>query len=532
VKPTGGKSSFVKQAAILGMASIFVRLIGFLYRIPLTNRMGDEGMAFYTTAYFVYGFAIAISSGALPAAVSRLVSERIALRQYRNAHELFNTAFIFAMAIGAGVGLVMWGGANTFAGIFGMPEAAGAIRSLAPTVFFVAILAVFRGYFQGMKTTIPTATSQVIEQIFKVIFTVWFVFLFFDAANLQYAVSRGALGTGIGAVAGVAVVAIMYFTVHGKLRSRADKDRDYANFETRRSQMLKIFFTSLPILISMSIYAATSMLDIGMANWRIGASDAFSGEEITALVGQFNNKFLLLTTLPVALSIALSAAVLPDITTSQVEMDNNAVRSKINMSIRISMILTIPAAVGLAVLADPLIALLFPSHPDGGWLLVYGSVSVVFVALVQVLTGALQGVGKVSIPMIGAAAGVLSKIPVNYFLMYIPEINILGAVISTVICFVIAAAVNIMFLKRYTGIMPDLLGAFGKPLLAAAVMGLAVFVKYQMMAWVASNTVATITALLFGATVYVIFMCAIRGFKHGDIDSLPIPGRVKRWMKI
>jgi len=525
-------TSFIKQAAILGAASLFVRLIGFLYRIPVTNWLGDEGIGFYTRAYFIYTFAVVISSGALPAAVSRLVSERVARDQYRNAHRLFKTAMGFAMFVGVVAGLIMGLGAGWMSEFFDMPEAAHAIRVLAPTIFFVAILAVFRGYFQGMKNAMPTALSQIVEQIFNVVFTVWLVFVFLDAANLQYSVAGGAAGTGIGAIAGVIVVVILYVRVAKDLRHRANSDESHVSTnETGRQQMAVILRTALPIVVGMGVYSAANIIDFGMASDRMAASGAFNEDEINALVGQFTGKFLLLTTLPVALSMALSAAVIPEITTSQVKMDMGAIRRKTNMALRLSMMLSIPAAVGLGVLADPIIALLFPAHPGGGWLLMYGAASIIFLAMVQILTGVLQGIGHVGIPVIGATIGVLSKIPVNYFLIAIPEINILGAVISTIVCYMIAAAINLFFLRKITGILPDFVGAFVKPLISATGMGVVVFVFYYFSAMIMSNRMATLVALGAGFIAYLILLHLIKGFRPEDINALPLPDKIKQWMR-
>lgn len=520
-------SSFVKQAAILGIASLMVRLIGFLYRLPMTNLLGDEGMGFYTRAYHIYAFVVVISSGALPASISRLVSERTAKNQYKNAHELFKTAMGFALVIGISIALVMSIFANSIALSFDMPESAIAIRILAPTIIVVGVLAVFRGYFQGMKTTVPTAVSQVIEQIFNVVFTVALAYIFFDAANLQYSVAGGAAGTAIGAIAGVSVVAGFYFAISKNYRKDTSFNDSFT--ETRRSQVVVILKTSLPIIMGMGVYSLGTIIDFGMASNLMAIY--FTESEINALVGgQFTNKFLLLTTLPVALSMALSAAVIPDITTSQVKMDMDAIKRKANMALRVSMMLTIPAAVGLSVMADQIIALLFPAHPDGGWLLRYGAISIVFIAMVQIFTGVFQGIGKASIPVIGAAIGVATKIPVNYFLIQIPQINILGAVISTIVCYLVATIINIIFLRKYTGITPKFGQAIIKPTIAAAGMGVVVYGAYFGLSLIAPAQFATVIALGVGMCAYMLLMAVIKGFNPDDVRALPMPARVKRWL--
>jgi len=525
-------NSFVHQAAILAAASLFVRFIGFLYRIPFTNWIGDTGIDIYYTAYQIYTFAIAVSSGALPVAVSRLISERIAREQYHNAHQMFKAAMIFALVLGGLAGLIVGFGANFFTGILGVPEAALATRTLAPTLVFVAMLAVFRGYFQGMKTAMPTAISQVVEQIFKVVITLWLAWMFRDAISLRYAVAGGTIGTGVAAVAGLAVVVILYALVAKDLRKRANDDINRHAQENKAAQIRAIFSTALPMILAMVIFSASGLLDLRMTFSRMVDSGAFTTEEALALRGQFTGKFILLTTLPVALSVALSAAVIPEITSSSVKMDTAAVKRKTNMALRLSMILSIPSAVGLAVLADPIIGLLFPRAPEGGWLLRYGAVSIVFMALVHVLTGTLQGLGHVKLPVIAAFVGVLTKIPVNYIFIGIPSINILGVVISTIVCFAVAAAINMYFLYKHTGILPSLTGAFIKPAVAAAGMGMVCYVVYTTVDMFAPSAIATITALTVGAMSYVVFMCLIKGFRKSDLQAAPLPGKVRKLLQM
>jgi stage V sporulation protein B len=525
-------TSFVHQAAILAAASLFVRFIGFLYRIPFTNWIGDTGIDYYNAAFQIYTLAIAISSGALPVAVSRLVSERIAREQYHNAHEIFKTAMLFALVLGGIVGIIMGMGANYFANLLDAPNAVLPIRTLAPTVFFVAMLAVFRGYFQGMKTAIPTALSQVVEQIFKVIITLWLAFIFLDAANIQYAVAGGTIGTGIAALAGLAVVIILYALIAKDLRNRAKHDVNYVVDESKYTQISAILKTAMPMISAMVIFSVSGLLDLTMATSRMESSGAFTLYEARELRGQFTGKFILLTSLPIALSVALSAAVIPEITSSTVKMDTAAVKRKTNMALRLSTILSIPAAVGLAVLADPIVALLFPRHPEGGWLLRYGAASIVFISLVHVLTGALQGIGHVKLPVIAACVGVLIKIPVNYVLIGIPSINIMGAVISTIVCFIVAGAINTFFLYKHTRILPDLTGAFIRPFAAAVGMGMVCYIMYHTLIIFAPPQRATISALVAGTTAYVLFMCLVKGFRQSDLQAMPIPGKIKKLLQM
>jgi len=527
------KNGFVKQAAILAGASLFVRLMGFFYRVPLTAVLGDEGNAFYGSAYQVYAFALNLSSVFMIAAVSRLTSERIALGQYKNAHRLFGTAMMFSVVLGVVGSLVMFFGADVIVRVFRFPEGTFyAVRAVSPAVFIVSMLTVFRGYFQGMKTTMPTAVSQVVEQIFNVGFSLWLAFLFFDAADgftRRYSAAGATGGTAIAALAALVVVVLIYLKVASVLKKRADDDESEYK-ESRRTQLKIIVRTAFPMVIGLSIFSIANILDTGMANSRIMASGAFSEEEVNVMIGQFHGKFVLLTTLPVSLSMALSMAVIPEISASHITMDADAVKAKTNLALKLSMMLSVPAAVGLAVLADPILALLFPMHPDGGWLLRWGAVSIVFLGIVHVVTGVLQGLGHIKLPVLGVFFGVLVKLPINYYLMAVPNINILGAVISTIACFVVAAAINLFFLKKYTGILPEIAGTFAKPIIASSGMGFVCFFVYRLLHMVAGNAVATLGALGFGGASYVVFMVLVRGFGERELASLSIPTKVRRWL--
>jgi len=528
-------NSFVKQAAILAAASILVRIIGFTYRIPLTNLVGDIGNTFYTTAYAVYAFAIIISSGAMPAAISKLVSERVAVGRYHDAHELFKSSLVAVAALGAVVALIMALGASwlTTLRFFNYPGAVYAIRALAPTIFVVALLAVFRGYFQGMNTMMPTAFSQVIEQIFNAIFSIWLAHVFFSV-SVEHAAAGAAAGTGIGAAIGLLAVFGIYMLVSRDLRERAAanvRNMRKGTAEKREDHIKALGATALPIVVSMGIYQIATLIDLGMASNRIMAAGVFTLEQVDEMVGQFTGKFILLTILPVSLSVALSQAVIPDISSSKATMDREAVKHKINTALRISMALSIPAAVGLSVMADPILALLFPDHPEGGWLLRYGAVSVIFLALVQVSSGALQGMGKVRLPVIAAFFGVLIKIPLNWFLLAAPGINIMGAVISTIICYIVATVINMYFLYKYTGVLPDYIRAFVKPGFAAAGMGMACFVTYHMIGIAAPERLATVMALLVAVPVYMGLMWLLGGFLSQDMDAMPLPSILRRWFK-
>jgi len=530
------RGHFVKQAAILGLASLLVRLIGFFYRIPLTEWVGDEGNTYYLNAYFIYAFAITITSASLPAAISKLVSERVVLNRFSDAHQLFKTALVMATVFSAVVVFVLFFGAEWLVGHMfpDLPGVVYALRALAPTIFVVAILAVFRGYFQGLNNMYPTAVSQVVEQIFNATFSLWLARIFYRSAMVEHAAAGAAAGTGIGAVAGAIVVFGFYLTVARLIRVRAAGNHHTLELtggpESHNTQIKALLSTAFPIIIGMGIYQAANIIDTAMIGNRLMSSGAFTLGQVRAMSGQFTGKFLLLTTLPVSLSVALSQAVIPDISSSNATKNKRGVRSKVNIAMRVSMMISIPAAVGLSVLADPILAMLFPSHPEGGWLLRYGAVSIIFLAMVQVSTGALQGIGKVFLPAFAAFCGVAVKIPLNWVLLGIPAINIMGTVISTIVCYVVAAGINLHFLRKHTGVKLEILGTFVRPSIAASGMGMACFVAHHMVGLAAPGRVATLVAILVGVVVYLFLMWLLGGFPKQDIQRAPIPRFLRRWL--
>jgi stage V sporulation protein B len=532
---TKGKTkppSFLNQAVVLALASLFVRFVGFLYRVPLTDLLGDTGNGYYGTGYNFYLLVYAISSAGLPAAISKMVSERIALKQYRNAHQVFKVAMLIALVVGTAGAIFMAIGANWLAAM-SQPEAVYVIRTLSPTVLIVAVMAVVRGYFQGMQNTMPTAMSQVVEQIFNAIFSLWLAHIFFNAAHIEFSAAGGTAGTGIGAAAGLLFISWIYAMAAPRLRRRVRRDRDTSYYEPRGRLAVELIRTALPIILGSAIFSITNLVDMSMVSARLTASGAFSPEEILILYGQLVGKYVLLTTLPVSLSTALATAAIPSIAHSFILKERSVVRNKINMAIRISMLISIPAAVGLGVLSDPVLKLLFPQHAQGGALLRWGVAGIIFMALSQIVTGVLQGIDRVNIPMIGALCGVAVKIPINYFLIADPNINIVGVVISTCICYFVASGVNIAFLYKYTRITPDLYGAIIKPLLASTVMGMGCYISYQVIMYLtSSNTASTLLSVVLGLLLYIVFMTLIDGFRREDLAMLPMGDKIIKLLRV
>nr|WP_317357100.1 polysaccharide biosynthesis protein [uncultured Tyzzerella sp.] len=520
------KTKFIKHAAILAVASLLVRLLGFLYRLPLTNMLGDEGNGIYSAGFYLYNFFLVMSSAGLPAAISKIVSEKIALEEYRNVKKTFKIALILSGGVGLIFSIIMFVSAKGFSKIIGSPDSYYTILTLSPTVFIVSIMSVFRGYFQGLGTTVPTALSQVIEQIFNAIFSIYLAYLLVGI-SLPLGAAGGTMGTGIGALAGLIYIFIIYINrktyINRKLSKRTHKYR----IETNKEIAIKIIKTAAPIIAGTAIFSMTNLIDMQMVNSRLLASNAFTEKEVTSLYGQLTGKYVTLTTLPVSISTALATAVLPSIASSMIQKDIKTVRKKIDVSLRLTMIISIPAAIGMGVLSDEILLLLFPNYSEGGSLLKWGALSIIFLALCQIITGILQGIGKMTIPAKNAFIGSLIKIPINYFLIAIPSINVIGAIISTTVCYIIASILNFMELKKFTKIKPDYKGILVKPTIASIVMGVACYFSYKGLFYISqSNTISTLISIFVSVIVYLVSLAFIGGFKREDLSLLPMGRKI------
>ncbi len=533
-------ANIAKQGAILAFAGIFARFLGFLYRIPLTDMLGDQGNAIYASGYYVYTFFLIVSSAGLPAAISKLVSERIALGRYREAHSIFRISMLFAVVTGFVSMLILFFGAETLETFGSIAGSRYVIITLAPTVFIVSIMSVFRGYFQGMKSTMPTAISQVTEQIVNGIFSVVMCFVLLNATftadfvggSLAGGAAGGTIGTGLGAIVGL----ITLWYIYNKQRKEIYRNVRYDRRRPKDAGYLlkELVSTSVPIILGAAVFSLTNFIDMGMISNRLMVSGAFTADEANALYGQLAGKYLVLISLPISISTSLATASIPEIAEAIAHRNNYEANQKINYAVKLTMIVSIPAAVGLSVLANQILWCLFPNQKEGGMLLIVGGISVIFLSLTQIMGGMLQGISKYYIPVFAAICGAFVKIVLNYFLVAIPSINVVGAVIGTIACYMIASIIDCYYVQKTMKINFDMSGIFGKPLLSALIMGVCVFLSYQLffqtlgliISPYLSNAIAMAISVMIGVVAYFVSLYKINGIGVDEIESLPYGRRI------
>ena len=527
-------NSFVRQAAILAAVGIAARLLGFLYRIPLTDLIGDEGNAIYGIGYTVYNFFLVVSAAGLPAAISKLVSEKRAMGRHDIAHKIFLVALALAASLGVFFTAIIFLFSEQITTMLRMPGASLALQMLAPTVFVFAIMATIRGYFQGMSSTVPTALSQLVEQIFNAVFSIVLAHAMWNFAvqhghtDVIYGAAGGTLGTTVGAVAGFIVISGLYFLARpdfirriNAAKRRAKTRRDDLDNEKNARIVKSIFITSSTIIAGTAIFSIVNIIDNWLVLDRLPHA-GFEGIRASELLGQITGKFNPITNLPAAISSSLALVLIPTIAAAKQLGKRREMRSNINAAFRAAMLLTIPIAFGLAVLGQQIVPLLFPNHPEGGTLFLVGFPSVIFLSFSQISTGVLQAINRISIPIIAALIGAVVKIVVGFFLISHPAINIYGAIIGTTLCYLVAAWINLYFLRKHTGVRLDFMGMLIKPIIASTAMAMMCFTIYHLIfGFLPSNTVATISSIFVGMIVYGAFMSLIKGFKEEDLHILP-----------
>ncbi|HAG04625.1 MAG TPA: hypothetical protein DCG28_04205 [Lachnospiraceae bacterium] len=530
-------ASFVKMAAILAVAGILTRIIGFLYRLPLTNMIGDEGNGIYAAGYNVYNFFLIMSSAGLPTAISRMIAEKAAIGQYRNVKKIFNYSMLVSAGISLFLALIMAGGTfafQRFCEIGGHTQrlylwysSIYCLYSLAPTVFIVGVMSVYRGYFQGLQTTVPTSVSQIIEQIFNAVFSVFLAWLWMKY-GIEYGAAGGTAGTGVGAAAGLGVIFIYYLAGSKQRKRLLKEDTKEYDLERGKDISINLIKISVPMIIGTAIFSMTNFVDMAMVESRLAAA-GFDHDTVVKLYGQLNGKYVTITTMPVSISTAIAIAVIPSIAASVVRKEFNEVKSKLDTALRVTMILSIPAAFGLGVLGTPILKMLFPRHAEGGSLITAGGLSIIFLALSLILTGVLQGIGNLKAPALNSLWSALIKIPINYVLIAIPQINIIGAIISTTACYFMCSVLNLISLKKETGVSPDYAGILVKPTIASVIMAVFCFLSYKLFYMILpSNTIATLFAIVVAVLVYFIAMALIKGFRRADLNMLPMGKKLIR----
>lgn len=528
--------NFLVQGSILAAASIIAKIIGMIYRFPLTNTLGNEGNSYYSTANEVYNIVLMISSFSLPLAVSKLVSERIHKGEYKNAHRVFLCAMRFAVAAGGAMALLTY----LFAGVLtkyvlSIELAVYALRVLAPAIFIFAIVGVFRGYFQGFSNMTPTAVSQVIEQLVNAVVTVVCAKIMFsyglslagENGNELLGPAWGAAGGTFGTVVSVTVAMLFMMFVYTTQKSaiRRQMRRD-ASERTESSQVIyrTLILTIVPIVLSTLIYNISNVADQGVFN-KVLLGQGYTEKQYTTIWGIYSGQFRVLMNVPLSLASCLAPSVVPSLTAAMANHDRADARRKIRTSIRFTMIITIPCAVGMAALARPILTMLYPSLETGRPLAIgimqTGVLLIVLYAFSTLTTGILQGLGKLQVPLLNNAIALVLHFILLYVMLTAGNLNIYAVIWSNIFFALVVSVLNAVAIKRFLSYRQEYRKTFLVPVLASVIMGAAAFLVYSLFNLVVGNTVSTVIAILAGAAVYGITLVTFRGITVDELATFP-----------
>jgi stage V sporulation protein B len=514
------KQGFLQGAMILSIAGFISKLLGAIYRIPLARILGGEGMGLYQMAYPIYTSILAMSTAGIPVAISILVAEKLANRDMGGAKRVFYVSLGLLTLTGLLFASLVFVSANFLAEkILHEPRAFYAIIAISPAIFFTAVVSAFRGFFQGHQEMMPTAVSQVIEQLVRVI-TVLAGAIFLLPYGVEFAAGGATFGAVTGGVAALIVLIILYLRFyhfksfpHGKERV----SQDGTLMVIRR--ILKIAF---PLSIGGLVMPLMQATDAFFVPIRLQAS-GLSPARATELFGQLTGMAGSLINLPTIITISLAVSLVPAVSEALALKKVLLVQTRIMASLRVTLLLCLPAAAGLSLLATPISILLY-DIPEVGVPLSFLAPGIIFLGLYQTTAGALQGLNLAFFPVVNLMFGLVVKGLLNYYLTAIPGLNIKGSAMATVTAFFVAFSLNYMVLKLKLRLRLNLLATMMIPLVATGLMVVATRQVFQAFFTILSNSWATLLAVIAGIIIYFFSLLMLGGLSEKDLEMFPTIG--------
>lgn len=523
--------NFIRGAAMLGAAGIVVKLVGAVFRIPLGNLVGDLGMSYYQTAYPIYNWLLVVSTAGIPTAIAKVISEKEAIGDRAGVHRIFRTAFWMLTIIGLVTMIVLMLTAQMICDAVKNPDAVYSMLSIAPALFFVSLMSVYRGYFQGLQEMKAYAVSQVVEQVFRVAVGLGLAFYFYRI-SVPYAAAGATFGATVGGMAGT----LFMFWCYLQFRKKQDTVIPDEEFEqdSVRTIISKLVTIAIPVTIGASVLPIMNLIDLGIVMNRL--TEIGMGDVAKNLYGQLTGYAATVVNLPMIVTAAVQISLVPAISQYAVLNAKDELDRMIETGIRMGLIISLPSTFGLVVLAKHIMLLLYPMQPvaalsAGGILQVLGW-GVFGLSMFQVLTGILQGLGRPWIPARNLAIAAAIKLVLSYILVGMPSLNIMGAASSTAAAFGLAALLNYLSLRSLSAHRMDVKQVLFKPLAATAVMVLVALGSYTLLSGFAGNSISTLIAVMLSGTVYLATLIGVGGLTEEDFDLLPGGGKLRKLSRV
>ena len=530
------KQSFLKGATILGGAGIVIKILGAAFKIPLGRLIGGDGMAYFMAPYPLYNWLLVIAAAGIPTAIARLVAEREIEGDYEGAFKVVSVIIKPLMLLAVMFFVAIFFGAPYIAKAVGLEGAEHAFRTIAPALLFVPIMAIYRGFFQGIQKFEAFAVSQIIEQIFRVAVGLTLAYVLFSK-GIEFSAAGATFGAAIGSFAGMMFIFFLFKYTKKNLFREKLLNQKTPSSESDKEILMKILAVAIPITIGASIMPTMNSIDLILVVNRL--TEIVGEDSARNLYGILTGFSVTIVNFPQILTASLQISLVPAVTQLSVRYqktkskeDAKHLSDTVVAGIKSSMIVGLPSAIGLFVMAEPIMLLIYGNRPDealiGAQILRFLSWDLIFLALYQATTGILQGMGKQMLPAKHLGVGLIFKIILTYVLVGIPGVGIIGAAVSTVAAFTVASALNVLALSKFKYLEVNIFKIIFKPLLSASVMGLVVWLAYMGLEEVLGHKTSTGLAIILGAVVYFVMILKTKTLNAEEYDLLPGGSKLKK----
>lgn len=527
-------TSFMKNVAMLMIAQILIKVLGFVYRLVIINveGFGDVGNGYYDAGYTVYSLLLTLSSVGIPTVIAKLVSERDSIGDHRGAYRIFKTSLKIFTAIGAFFSIALFFGAEFIATkVLNVPDVKYVLMVLAPAIMFVASSSVIRGYFAGLGSQKATSVSQTLEQFFNCLLTITFVYALVGKDPAVMA-AGGNVSTTLAILISFTYLYIFYKRRKKGIMADCEAQTVLQEDKTTGKIIKTIFAISIPMTLGSLISVINSMIDtVTISNC---IQTAFAGmletkAELEAKAMELSgllSKVVTIIHLPLAITGAFCTALVPAISSAISVKDYDSVNKRLSFSFFASILIIMPCAAGLLALAKPILQLIYPAASNGDIILMYSTITMIFVSLNYVVEGGLYGFGKVHIPAIALAIGSVIKLIMNIVLISNPNINILGAVFSAIASQIILFVICMYYLNKEIKLKMNLKDHVLKPIIASGIMGVIVYFAYRLLITQAGNSISTIVSIFIGVISYVLIVLLMKLLTKEDIYMIPFGTKI------
>ena len=524
------------QATILAAASVISKVIGMVYNIPFANILGKAGNGYYGAAQTVYGYIWTIAVFSIPAALSKLISERVQRGEYRNVKQIYKGAMLYMVVVGGAASLFTY----IVAPYIVTDNTVLSLRILAPTIFISGFASVYRGYFQAYGNMVPTSISQIIEQVINAIVSIvaalafikWAVAHGHGTMSDVYGAAGGTLGTGVAATVSLIYIAWLFYRQRGIVEEKIAQDTT-TEILSYRSVIRLLLMVATPIILSSAIYNVNVILDMTIYQKMLQYM-GMSSELVDGQYGLYSRMYLVLANVPIAMAAAVGSAVIPSVSGAHAVGDKEGCNHKIQQSLQLAMVLTVPCAVGFGVLGKPIVRLVYYSLSAEDTtmvsnLLLIGGISIVLYGISSVLNGVLQGIGKVNIPVISSVTALVGHMLLLIPLIGAAKLEIYSLILATAFYAIIVVAMNLYFVKKELQFKMEWKQTVWVPVISAVVMGLVAILVYKGLDWILvrvmgafiSNAIAVLVAISLAAVTYFAVMLKVGGYTEEMLLAFP-----------